>query len=77
MTVGGEAVRPVAGKGTWRVMASGGAATTIIVDGRPYAYPGAGGGTGFSVERIDAGWRLSWPVAPRSRQSTWLPDIVR
>lgn len=75
--IGGEAVRPLAGKGTWRAMASGGPATTIMVDGRAYAYPGAGGGAGFSVERIEAGWRLSWPVAAGGRQSTWLPDPVR
>lgn len=77
VTIGGEAVRPGQGKGTWRAMASGGGATTIAVDGRAYAYPGSGSGTGFSVERIDAGWRLSWPVAPRGQQSTWLPDPAR
>lgn len=77
VTIGGEAVRSVPGKGGWRAMAAGGAATTIMVDGRAYAYPGEGGGSGFSVERIDAGWRLTWPVAAGGRQSTWLPDPVR
>lgn len=77
VTIGGETVRPVQGRGTWRAMSSGGGATTIAVDGRSYAYPGAGGATGFAVERIDAGWRLTWPVAPRGRQSTWLPDPAR
>lgn len=77
VTIGGEAVRPVPGRGSWRVMAPGGAATTITVDGRTYAYPGESGGSGFSVERIDAGWRLTWPVAAGGRQSTWLPDPIR
>ncbi len=77
VSIGGEVVRVIPGNGAWRAMAAGGSATTITVDGRPYAYPGQGEGSGFSVERIEAGWRLTWPVAPGGRQSTWLPDPVR
>lgn len=64
--------------GRWRVDAPGSGPAAILVDGRAFAYPGAGGeAADFKAERAGQGWRLTWPVAPRGRQTTWLPDRLR
>lgn len=68
-----QAVTRLAGL-RWRALSSGGGARSLVVGGRTYAYPGAGGEEGRGVSRAGQGWRISWPTPPQGRQETWLPD---
>jgi hypothetical protein len=77
VTIGASAAQPISANGAWRATAPGGGETIIIVDGQAFAFPGAGSGDAFVVERAGAGWRLTWAVAPQGRQSAWLPDRMR
>lgn len=62
--------------GSWSViLPASGSPDPIRVDGRDFVWPGRVVGDGpFSVERLDAGWRVSWTGAGGARQTTWLPD---
>lgn len=62
------------GRGRWRAVTGRADAATITVNGRSFAYPGAGDATGFAIVRAGEGWRITWPVAPTGRQTAWLPD---
>lgn len=47
----------------------------ILVGGRVFIWPGDGPETAtFSVDRVDAGWRVNWSGPAGGRQTTWLPD---
>ncbi len=70
----------VAGDGRWSLMLTneGAGGAEIVVGGRRYAYPGpvsgsGGGGDGLAMVSNPQGWSVSWPVPPRSRQSSWFP----
>ena len=63
--------------GRWSVVLDSTASTAaaVMVGDRTYAYPGPeGGGSGLVVQRTPGGWRLSWPLSPQSRQSSWFPS---
>lgn len=78
VTLGGATVRAVQTPGGWRATAPGGGATSVVIGGQGFDYPGAGSGaSGFAVERAGAGWRVVVPVLPQGRQSVWLPDRTR
>jgi len=85
VSVAGREPRPVrvGMDGRWSLMLTneGAGGAEIVVGGRRYAYPGpamgssgnAGAGDGLAMVSNPQGWSVSWPVPPRSRQSSWFP----
>lgn len=75
---GGESAHPVVGAdGRWTALlgSAPGGASTVTVGAQSYAWPGAAArGSGLSVERAGAGWRVGWPGPASAWQTTWLPD---
>jgi len=75
VNINGADMAPTAiGRGRWRAVIGQSGGATITVNGKRFDYPGAGATAGFVVERAGAGWRITWPVEPSGRQTTWLPD---
>ncbi|WP_306003999.1 hypothetical protein [Brevundimonas sp. C43] len=75
VNINGADMSPTAiGRGRWRAVIGQSGAAKITVNGKSFDYPGAGEAAGFVVERAGAGWRITWPVEPAGRQTTWLPD---
>lgn len=66
------------GAGQWSLLLEPSQAHAIEIDGRTFAWPGAGTGVPSSaspaVARVGAGWLVRWAASPGSLQSTWLPD---
>ena len=59
----------------WRALSADSGTQSVDVGGRVFTLPDMDGGASFSVERAGAGWKLTLPIAPQGRQTTWLPDI--
>lgn len=59
----------------WVALSADATPNSIDVGGRVFTLPEMGAGASFSVERAGDGWRLTLPVAPQGRQTTWLPDL--
>ena len=74
---GGETVQVAPdAQGRWSVMlAPHEGPDQIRVGGRGFLWPGqAPPSADLTVERSEAGWRISWAGPGNARQSTWLPD---
>ena len=75
VTINGTDLTAVSiGRGRWRAVTGRADAAAITVDGKSFAYPGAGDATGFAIARAGQGWRITWPISPNGRQTAWLPD---
>lgn len=76
VTVDGAQARVSSGGDhAWRAMSSDVAARNLTVNGQGFALPDLNDGASLAVERAGDGWRLTLPVTPSGRQTTWLPDI--
>jgi hypothetical protein len=74
---GGQPVSASAARdGRWTAMLGSAAPATVVVGGQRFAWSGAAPDRGgpLDVQRIGGGWKVSWPISPTARQTSWFPE---